>query len=53
MLDNFSARAFPPFIPPNLPSATAAGFFSLAGAGSSIFTGDSCPVDMATMYAAN
>lgn len=30
--DSFSARALPPFIPPSLPRATAAGFFSGFGA---------------------
>jgi hypothetical protein len=37
--ESFAARALPPFNPPSLPRATAAGF--LAGAG----VGAACPVD--------
>lgn len=38
--DNFAARAFPPFVPPSLPNATAAGFFfrSLTGNGMGLLT---------------
>jgi hypothetical protein len=42
------ARAFPPFNPPSLPSATAAGF--LAGGGGD--AGAICPVDFWTMLKA-
>jgi hypothetical protein len=42
-----SARAFPPFNPPSLPSATAAGF--LVGTGG---TGAACPVECWTMLKA-
>jgi hypothetical protein len=31
-----SARAFPPFAPPNFPRATAAGFFSFFAGGASL-----------------
>jgi hypothetical protein len=43
-----AARAFPPFNPPSLPSATAAAFFS----GFDAMDGNCWPVDCATMFAA-
>jgi hypothetical protein len=50
-----AARAFPPFIPPSLPRATAAGFFSSAGEAGAVALGEgnSCPVLNATMWAAS
>lgn len=41
--ESFAARAFPPFLPPNLPSATACGFFS-AASGASGASGSARPV---------
>jgi hypothetical protein len=44
LADRLAALAFPPFKPPSLPRATAAGFFSGVGA--------ACPVDCWTMLKA-
>ena len=49
LADSFSARAFPPFSPPSLPKATAAGFFSLTSMGA----GSTSPVARSTMDFAN
>lgn len=48
LAERLAARALPPFNPPSLPNATAAGF--LAGMGGD--TGMVCPVDCWTMLKA-
>jgi hypothetical protein len=52
-LDSFAALALPPFIPPNFPKATAAGFFVHSWSGSAGAVAEALAFDRAPRFMAD